>query len=97
MGTTEAQITKFMNKIPTKSRDIAKEAARDHYLGMMLVIKADHNQYSALIANQHNQNIQGYRINSQQAYQMLVDYIPTTKLPSQHDNDGGGDSISATR
>ena len=59
----------------------------------MLVIKADHKQYSALIAslkNQHNQNIQGYPINSQQAYQMLVDYVPTSNLMSQHDNDGGG-------
>ena len=59
----------------------------------MLVIKADHKWYSALIAslkNQDNQNIQGYLINSQQAYQMLVDYIPTTNLLSQRDNDGGG-------
>ena len=93
LGTTETQITDFMNTIPTKSRDIAKEAARDHYLGMMLIIKADHKHYGALIAslrNQHNQNIQGYPINSQQAYQMLVDYIPTNNLPSQCDNNGGG-------
>ena len=82
-----------MNTIPTKSRDITKEAARDHNRGMMLIIKADHKCYSALIAslkNQHNQNIQGYPINSQQAYQMLVDYVPTNNLPSQRDDDGGG-------
>ena len=60
---------------------------------MMLIIKVDRKHYGALIASlrfQHNQNIQGYLINSQQAYQMLVDYIPTNNLPSQCDNDGGG-------
>ena len=82
-----------MERIPTDSWEIAKEAARDHYLGMMLIIKADQNQYSRLIAslkNQHNQNIQGYLVNSQQAYQMLVDYVPTSNILSQHDNHGGG-------
>ena len=57
-----------------------------HYLGMMLIIKADHKCYSSLTAslkNKHNQNIQGYPVNSQQAYQMLVEYIPTINLPSQ--------------
>ena len=92
-GTTETRITDFMKAIPTKSRDIATEAARDHYLGMMLIIKVDHKHHGALIAslkNQHNLNIQGYPVNSQQAYQMLVDYVPTNSLPSQRDNDGGG-------
>ena len=59
----------------------------------MFIIKADHKHSSTLIASlkdQHNQNIQGYPISSQQAYQMLVDYVPTNNLPSQHDNDGGG-------
>ena len=59
----------------------------------MLIIKADRKHYSALIAslkNQHNQNSQGYPVTSQQAYQMLVDYVPTNNLPSQQDNDGGG-------
>ena len=90
-GTTE--ISDFMVTIPTKNRDIAKEAARDHYLGMMLIIKANRKHYGGLITslkNQHNQNIQGYPVNSQQAYQMLVDYVPTNNLPSQHENDGGG-------
>ena len=74
-----------MERIPTDSWEIAKEAARDHYLGMMLIIKADQNQYSRLIAslkNQHNQNIQGYLVNRQQAYQMLVDYVPTSNILS---------------
>ena len=82
-----------METIPTQNRDIAKEAARDHYLGMMMIIKADRKHYGGLIAslkNQHNQNIQGYPVNSQQAYQMLVDYVPTNNLLSQYDNDGGG-------
>ena len=83
----------FMKKIPTDSRKIAKEAARDHYLGMMLIIKADRKRYGGLIAslkNQHNQNIQGYPTNSQQAYQMLVDYVPPSSASSHHDNHGGG-------
>ena len=78
-GMMETQITEFMNTIPTKSRNIAKEAARDHYLGIMLIIKEDRKHCGTLIAslkNQHNQNIQSYLINSHQAYQMLVDYIP---------------------
>ena len=82
-----------MERIPTDSREIAKEAARDHYLGMMLIIKADRKRYGGLIAslkNQHNQNIQGYPANSQQAYQMLVDYVPTSNVSSQHDNHQGG-------
>ena len=29
-------------------------------------------------------------MNSQQAYQMLVDYVPTSNMTSQHDNHGGG-------
>ena len=60
---------------------------------MMLVIKVDRKRYSALIAslkNQRNQNIQGCPLNSQQANQMLVDYVPTASLSSQCDNDGGG-------
>ena len=40
-GTTEGQISDFMETIPTKNWDIAKEAVGDHYLGMMLIIKAD--------------------------------------------------------
>ena len=40
-GTTEIQVLDFMERIPTDSCKIAKEAARDHYLGMMLIIKAD--------------------------------------------------------
>ena len=92
-GTTEIQISDFMERIPTDNQEIAKEAARDHCLGMMLIIKADRKRYGGLIAslkNQHNQNIQGYPVNSQQAYQMLVDYVPTSNLSSQHDNHGGG-------
>ena len=92
-GTSESQISEFMERIPTDYREIAKEATRDHYLGMMLIIKADRKRYGGLIAslkNQHNQNIQGHPANSQQAYQMLVDYIPTSSLSSQHDNHGGG-------
>ena len=92
-GTTEAQITKFMNKIRTKSQDISEEVAQYNYLGMLLAIKADCKWYSALITSlktQHNQNIQGYLLNSQQAYQMLVDYVPTTSLSSQRDSNGGG-------
>ena len=92
-GTTEARIKDYMMSIPTHNRQIAKEAARDHYLGMMLIIKADRKRYGGLIANlknQHNQNIQGYPTNSQQAYQMLVDYVPINKIPSQHDHHGEG-------
>ena len=92
-GTSESQISEFMERIPTDYREIAKEATRDHNLGMMLIIKADRKRYGGLIAslkNQHNQNIQGYPANSQQAYQMLVDYVPTSSLSSQHDNHGGG-------
>ena len=62
-GTTEIQVLDFMERIPTDSRKITKEAARDHYLGMMLIIKADQTRYGGLIAslnNQHNQTIQGY-------------------------------------
>ena len=40
-GTFEAWILDFMVRIPTDSGEIAKEAARDHYLRMMLIIKAD--------------------------------------------------------
>ena len=40
-GTTEIQVLDFMERIPTDNREIAKDAARDHYLGMMLIIKAD--------------------------------------------------------
>ena len=29
-------------------------------------------------------------MNSQQAYQMLVDYVPTSNIASQHDHHGGG-------
>ena len=78
-----------MERIPTDNWEIAKEAARDHYLGMMLINKADLKQYGGLIAslkNQHNQNIQGYLVNSQQAHQMLVDYVPTS---THYDNHGG--------
>ena len=60
---------------------------------MMLIIKADQKRYGGRIAslkNQHNQNIQGYPINSQQAYQMLVDYVPTSNASSHHDNHRGG-------
>ena len=82
-----------MERIPTDSRKIAKEAARDHYLGMMLKIKADRKRYGGLIAslnNQHNQTIQGYPVNSQQAYQMLLDYVPTSNVLSHHNNHRGG-------
>ena len=82
----------FMERILTDDREIAKEAARDHYLGMMLIIKADRKQYGGLITslkNQHNQNIQGYPVNSQQAYQMLVDYVLTSTATSHHENHGG--------
>ena len=92
-GTSESRISDFMECIPTDYREIAKEAARDHYIGMMLIIKADRKWYGGLIAslkNQHNQNIQGYPANSQQAYQMLVDYVPTSSVSSKHDNHGGG-------
>ena len=92
-GTSKPRIPEFMEHIPTDYREIAKEVARDHYLGMMLIIKADWKQYGGLIAslkNLHNQNIQGYPANSQQAYQMLVDYVPTSSVSSQHDNHGGG-------
>ena len=61
-GTTEARIKDFMERISTDNQELAKEAARDHYLGMMLIIKADRKRYGGLIANlknQHNQNIQG--------------------------------------
>ena len=37
-GTTEVRVLDFMKKIPTDSRKTAKEVARDHYLGMMLII-----------------------------------------------------------
>ena len=60
---------------------------------MMLIIKADRKRYGGLIANlknQHNQNIQGYPTNSQQAYQMLVDYVPINKIAPQHDHHGDG-------
>ena len=66
-GTSEPRISDFMERIPTDNREIAKEAARDHYLGMMLIIKADRKRYSGLITslkNQHHQNIQGYPVNS---------------------------------
>ena len=92
-GTTKARISDFKVRIPTDNQEIAKEAARDHYLGMMLIIKADRKRYGGLIANlknQHNQNIQGYLVNSQQAYQMLVDYVPTNNVASQHDHHSGG-------
>ena len=59
----------------------------------MLIIKADRKRYGGHIASikkQHNQNIQGYPVNSQQDYQMLVDYVPTSNVSSQHDNHGGG-------
>ena len=93
LGTTETRILDIKVRIPTDNQEIAKEAARDHYLGMMLIIKADRKRYGGLIANmknQHNQNIQGYPANSQQAYQMLVDYVPTNNIASQHDHHGGG-------
>ena len=32
----------------------------------------------------------GYPTNSQQAYQMLVDYVPINKIASQHDHHGEG-------
>ena len=92
-GTSEPRISDFMDRVPTDNREITNEVARDHYLGMMLIIKADRKRYGGLIAslkNQHNQNIQGYPPNSQQAYQMLVDYVPTSSVSSQHDNHGGG-------
>ena len=59
---------------------------------MILIIKADWKRYGGLIAslkNQHNQNIQRYPVNSQQAYQMLIDYVPTNNGSSKHDNHGG--------
>ena len=40
-GTTEGQISYFMEAIPTKNLDSFKEAARDHYLGMMLIIEGN--------------------------------------------------------
>ena len=92
-GTTETQIMDFMVRIPTDNQEIAKEAARDHYLGMILIIKADRKRYGGLIANlknQHNQNIQRYPTNSQQAYQMLVDYVLINKIASQRDHHGEG-------
>ena len=91
-GTTETRISEFMDKLSTNNRQIAKEVARDHYLGMMLIIKADRKRYGGLIANLknlHNQNIQGYPTNSQQAYQMLVDYVPMSNTTS-NDHHGGG-------
>ena len=81
-----------MERILTDDCKIAKEAARDHYLGMMLIIKADRKRYGGLITslkNQHNQNIHGYPVNSQQAYQMLVDYVLTSTATSHHENHGG--------
>ena len=60
---------------------------------MMLIIKADRKRYGGLIANlknQHNQNIQGYPTNSQQAYQMLVDYVPINKMAPQHGHHDDG-------
>ena len=92
-GTTEAWIKDFMVRISTDNQEIAKEAARDHYLGMMLIIKADWKRYGGLITNlknQHNQNIQGYPTNSQQAYQMLVDFVPINKIAPQYDHHGEG-------
>ena len=58
----------------------------------MLIIKADRKRYGGLITslkNQHNQNIQGYPVNSQQAYQMLVDYVMTSTATSHHESHGG--------
>ena len=40
-----------MVTIPTKNWDIAKEAARDHYLGMMLIIKADQKHYGLITSS----------------------------------------------
>ena len=40
-GTTDVRILDFTERIPTDSQEIVKEAARDHYLGMMLIIKVD--------------------------------------------------------
>ena len=34
-GTTEIQVLDFMERIPTDSHEIAREAERDHYLCMM--------------------------------------------------------------
>ena len=38
-GMTEIRVVDFMKRIPTDSREIAKEVARDHYLGMMLICR----------------------------------------------------------
>ena len=53
-GTSESRISEFKERIPTDYREITKEAARDHYLGMMLIIKADQKRYSGLIASLKN-------------------------------------------